>query len=120
MAIYIDIIIAFCFLPKGNISKILVYSNTMTEYSKKESVRSSPVSFQERCLEEMQKLRKDLLAIRRQVEEHFSNENRTDEWIMFGQIIDRLLFILYFIFVTVSSITILVLWIHSSRLDKNP
>ncbi|XP_056614062.1 5-hydroxytryptamine receptor 3A [Triplophysa dalaica] len=105
---------------EGNTPKILVYSNSMTEYSKKDSVCSSPVSFQERCLEEMQKLRKDLLAIRRQVEEHFSNENRTDEWIMFGQIIDRLLFIVYFIFVTVSSITILVLWIHSSRLDKNP
>uniref|UniRef100_A0A671RDP9 Uncharacterized protein n=1 Tax=Sinocyclocheilus anshuiensis TaxID=1608454 RepID=A0A671RDP9_9TELE len=61
---------------------------------------------------------KDLLAIRHQVEEHFNNDNRTDEWIMFGQVIDRVLFIMYTLFIIVSLSTIMVLWLHSYGLDK--
>lgn len=90
----------------------------MTDIPKKEQMNASPVRVGEQCLEEMKKMSKDLLAIRHQVEEHFSNDKSTDEWIMFGQVIDRVLFILYTIFIVVSLSTIMVLWLHSYSLDK--
>ncbi|XP_039545762.1 5-hydroxytryptamine receptor 3A-like [Pimephales promelas] len=57
----------------------------MTDIPHKGQVSASPVSVWEQCLEEMKKMSKDLLAIRHQVEEHFRNDNSTNEWIMFGQ-----------------------------------
>lgn len=90
----------------------------MIDIPKKEQVSASPGRVWEQCLEEMKKMSKDLLAIRHQVEEHFSNDNSTDEWIMFGQVIDRVLFILYTVFIVVSLSTIMVLWLHSYSLDK--
>uniref|UniRef100_A0A8C2HXY5 Neurotransmitter-gated ion-channel transmembrane domain-containing protein n=1 Tax=Cyprinus carpio TaxID=7962 RepID=A0A8C2HXY5_CYPCA len=77
-----------------------------------------PVRVWEHCLDEMKKMSTDLLAIRHQVEEHFSNENRTDDWFMFGQVIDRVLFIMYSLFIVVSLSTIMVLWLYSYSLDK--
>ncbi|XP_051550746.1 5-hydroxytryptamine receptor 3A-like [Myxocyprinus asiaticus] len=100
-------------------SEITVYENSMTKITKKESISAKPLTLREQCLEEMRNMSKDLLAIRHQVEEHFINDNRTDEWILFGQVIDRALFILYFLFITISSITIIVLWAHSFNYDKN-
>lgn len=90
----------------------------MIDIPKKEQVGASPGRVWEQCLEEMKKMSKDLLAIRHQVEEHFSNDNSTDEWMMFGQVIDRVLFILYTVFIVVSLSTIMVLWVHSYSLDK--
>uniref|UniRef100_A0A8C2AE82 5-hydroxytryptamine receptor 3A n=1 Tax=Cyprinus carpio TaxID=7962 RepID=A0A8C2AE82_CYPCA len=81
-------------------------------------VGGSPVRVWGQCLDEMKKMSKDLLAIRHQVEEHFNNDNRTDEWIMFAQVIDRVLFIMYIIFIIVSLSTIMVLWLHLYSLDK--
>uniref|UniRef100_A0A672N101 Neurotransmitter-gated ion-channel ligand-binding domain-containing protein n=1 Tax=Sinocyclocheilus grahami TaxID=75366 RepID=A0A672N101_SINGR len=81
-------------------------------------VSASPPRVWEQCLDEMKKMSKDLLAIRHQVEEHFNNDNRTDEWIMFGQVIDRVLFIMYTLFIIVSLTTIMVLWLHLYSLDK--
>uniref|UniRef100_A0A673GUS1 Neurotransmitter-gated ion-channel ligand-binding domain-containing protein n=1 Tax=Sinocyclocheilus rhinocerous TaxID=307959 RepID=A0A673GUS1_9TELE len=83
-----------------------------------ELVSASPLRVWEQCLDEMKKMSKDLLAIRHQVEEHFNNDNRTDEWIMFGQVIDRVLFIMYTLFIIVSLSTIMVLWLHLYSLDK--
>ncbi|XP_051550748.1 5-hydroxytryptamine receptor 3A-like [Myxocyprinus asiaticus] len=102
---------------KSNCSDITVYDNSMTDILKPKS-ESGPISLQEQCLEEMKMMSKNLLAIRHMVEEHFSNDNRTDEWILFGQVIDRVLFLLYFLFITVSSITIMVLWLHLYSHDK--
>nr|XP_055074733.1 5-hydroxytryptamine receptor 3A [Misgurnus anguillicaudatus] len=101
-------------------SKVIIYTNGMTESSNNELL--SPVNPREKCLEEIKKMSKDLLAIRQQVEEHLRSKDEshiTNEWIMFGQVIDRLLFILYSIFITVSSITILVLWVNSSHKHEN-
>uniref|UniRef100_A0A672QPZ3 Neurotransmitter-gated ion-channel ligand-binding domain-containing protein n=1 Tax=Sinocyclocheilus grahami TaxID=75366 RepID=A0A672QPZ3_SINGR len=69
----------------------------------------------EQCLDEMKKMSTDVLAIRHQVEEHFSHDRRTDDWFMFGQVIDRVLFIMYSIFIVVSLSTIMVLWLYSYR-----
>uniref|UniRef100_A0A8C1DXX6 Uncharacterized protein n=1 Tax=Cyprinus carpio carpio TaxID=630221 RepID=A0A8C1DXX6_CYPCA len=92
--------------------------NAMTDIPNKELVGASPVRVWEHCLDEMKKMSTDLLAIRHQVEEHFSNENRTDDWFMFGQVVDRVLFIMYSLFIVVSLSTIMVLWLYSYSLDK--
>uniref|UniRef100_A0A8C1S4Q2 Neurotransmitter-gated ion-channel transmembrane domain-containing protein n=1 Tax=Cyprinus carpio TaxID=7962 RepID=A0A8C1S4Q2_CYPCA len=107
----------------SNTSESTFYKNTMTDNAmtdipNKELVGASPVRVWEHCLDEMKKMSTDLLAIRHQVEEHFSNENRTDDWFMFGQVIDRVLFIMYSLFIVVSLSTIMVLWLYSYSLDK--
>uniref|UniRef100_A0A671QC44 Neurotransmitter-gated ion-channel transmembrane domain-containing protein n=1 Tax=Sinocyclocheilus anshuiensis TaxID=1608454 RepID=A0A671QC44_9TELE len=40
------------------------------------------------------------------------------DWFMFGQVIDRVLFIMYSLFIVVSLSTIMVLWLYSYSLDK--
>ncbi|XP_042605399.1 5-hydroxytryptamine receptor 3A-like [Cyprinus carpio] len=108
---------------EANTSESTFYKNTMTDNAmtdipNKELVGASPVRVWEHCLDEMKKMSTDLLAIRHQVEEHFSNENRTDDWFMFGQVVDRVLFIMYSLFIVVSLSTIMVLWLYSYSLDK--
>lgn len=114
---------AVLFLTTANTSESIFYKNTMidnamTDIPKTELVGASPVRVWEQCLDEMKKMSLDLLAIRHQVEEHFSNDNRTDDWFMFGQVIDRVLFIMYSLFIVVSLSTIMVLWLYSYSLDK--
>ncbi|XP_042568429.1 5-hydroxytryptamine receptor 3A-like [Cyprinus carpio] len=108
---------------EANRSESTFYKNSMTDNAmidipKEELVGGSPVRVWGQCLDEMKKMSQDLLAIRHQVEEHFNNDNRTDDWIMFGQVIDRVLFIMYIIFIIVSLSTIMVLWLHLYSLDK--
>ncbi|KAI2650160.1 5-hydroxytryptamine receptor 3C [Labeo rohita] len=87
--------------------------NAMTDIPKKELVGASSVRVWDQCFDEMKKMSQDLLAIRHQVEEHLNNDNKTDDWMMFGQVIDRVLFIMYSLFIVVSLSTIMVLWLYS-------
>ncbi|XP_059399231.1 5-hydroxytryptamine receptor 3A-like [Carassius carassius] len=106
----------------ANRSESTFYKNSMTDNAMIDIplVSGSQVRVWEQCLDEMKKMSKDLLAIRHQVEEQFNNDNRTDEWIMFGQVIDRMLFIMYILFIIVSLSTIMILWLHLYSLDKRP
>uniref|UniRef100_A0A3B5QIQ4 Neurotransmitter-gated ion-channel ligand-binding domain-containing protein n=1 Tax=Xiphophorus maculatus TaxID=8083 RepID=A0A3B5QIQ4_XIPMA len=52
-------------------------------------------------------------AIRREVEQQHKGKQSSEEWIQVGLIIDRLLFGLYIVFISVSFITIIILWINS-------
>ncbi|XP_052445255.1 5-hydroxytryptamine receptor 3A-like [Carassius gibelio] len=108
---------------EANTSESTFYKNTMTDNAmtdipKEERVIASPGRGWEHCLDEMKKMSRDLLTIRHQVEEHFINGNRTDDWFMLGQVIDRVLFIMYSLFIVVSLSTIMVLWLYSYSLDK--
>ncbi|KAK1897551.1 5-hydroxytryptamine receptor 3C [Dissostichus eleginoides] len=68
----------------------------------------------EPALEELRKLSRDLLAIRFQVDKHFQGSTSSQEWQMIGIVIDRLLFSLYLVFIIVSFIIIICIWIRSS------
>lgn len=110
-------------LPGENRSESIFYKNPMTDNAmtdipKKELVGASSVRVWDQCFDEMKKMSQDLLAIRHQVEEHLNNDNKTDDWMMFGQVIDRVLFIMYSLFIVVSLSTIMVLWLYSYSLDK--
>ncbi|XP_028301247.1 5-hydroxytryptamine receptor 3A-like isoform X2 [Gouania willdenowi] len=66
-------------------------------------------------LQELRTLTSDLAAIRLQLEKHLNSSKSTEEWVQVGLIIDRLLFILYILFITVSFITIITLWVTSDN-----
>uniref|UniRef100_A0A3B4XGG1 5-hydroxytryptamine receptor 3A-like n=1 Tax=Seriola lalandi dorsalis TaxID=1841481 RepID=A0A3B4XGG1_SERLL len=68
------------------------------------------------ALDELRKLSRDLMAIRLQMDKHFQGSKTSQEWQMIGIVIDRLLFGLYIIFISVSFLTIVSIWIwnHST------
>ncbi|XP_077057989.1 5-hydroxytryptamine receptor 3A-like [Siphateles boraxobius] len=62
-------------------------------------------------LQELRKISHELLSIRQQVDKHFKTDESADEWVHLGEVIDRLLFGIYIIFLSVSFITIFVIWL---------
>lgn len=66
-----------------------------------------------KAVEQLRSLGKDLQAIRLQVEEQLGGTQSSAEWIQVGFIIDRLLFALYILFISVSFITIIIIWANS-------
>ncbi|XP_061594964.1 5-hydroxytryptamine receptor 3A-like [Cololabis saira] len=65
--------------------------------------------------DELRKLSRDLTAIRLQVDKYFQGSKTSEEWQMIGTVVDRLLFGLYIVFIVVSFITIMGIWIWSNR-----
>ncbi|XP_043078306.1 5-hydroxytryptamine receptor 3A-like [Puntigrus tetrazona] len=60
---------------------------------------------------ELQKISHVLLSIRQEVEKHLKTDESTEEWMHLGQVIDRLFFCIYIVFLSVSFMTILVFWV---------
>ncbi|XP_022617878.1 5-hydroxytryptamine receptor 3A-like [Seriola dumerili] len=69
------------------------------------------------ALDELRKLSRDLMSIRLQMDHHFQGTQTSQEWQMIGVVIDRLLFGLYIIFISVSFITIVSIWIWNHSLE---
>ncbi|KAM8873736.1 5-hydroxytryptamine receptor 3A-like [Spinachia spinachia] len=65
-------------------------------------------------LDELRKVSRELMAIRLQVDKHFRGCQSRQEWQMVSQVIDRLLFALYVVFIVFSFITITCIWIRSN------
>ncbi|XP_033477905.1 5-hydroxytryptamine receptor 3A-like [Epinephelus lanceolatus] len=65
------------------------------------------------AVQELRILGRDLQAIRLQVEKQLVRSHSSEEWIQVGFIIDRLLFGLYILFISVSFITIIIIWVKS-------
>ena len=68
---------------------------------------------EDEVLQELRSLGRDLQAIRLKVEQQLGDSKSSEEWIQVGFIIDRLLFGLYILFISVSFITILIIWVNS-------
>lgn len=66
-----------------------------------------------KTLQELRSLGRDLQAIRLQVEQQLCGSQNSEEWMKVGFIIDRLLFGLYILFISVSFFTIIIIWINS-------
>lgn len=69
---------------------------------------------EDEALEELRNLGSDLQAISLQVEQQVSESQSSDEWLQVGLVIDRLLFGLYILFLSVSFITIIGFWVQSN------
>lgn len=61
---------------------------------------------------ELKKLGKDLQAIRLKVDQELKDSQSSEDWMQVGFIIDRLLFGLYILFISVSFITIIIIWVN--------
>ncbi|XP_051550749.1 5-hydroxytryptamine receptor 3C-like [Myxocyprinus asiaticus] len=70
-------------------------------------------------LQELRKISQELLYIRQQVAKHFQTDQSEDEWVHFGQVIDRLLFGIYVLFLSVSFFTIVVFWVYWYNLSAS-
>ncbi|KAM6922083.1 uncharacterized protein FYW49_007721 [Xenentodon cancila] len=68
---------------------------------------------EDKTLEVLKTLGRDLQAIHRQVEQQLKGSSSSAEWIHIGLVIDRLLFILYVFFISISFITIIIIWVNS-------
>ncbi|XP_059923138.1 5-hydroxytryptamine receptor 3C-like [Gadus macrocephalus] len=62
-------------------------------------------------MEELRRLSQDLRSIRLQVANHLDGAQTSEEWAKIGSVIDRLLFIIYFIFIFSSILCVTILWI---------
>lgn len=67
-------------------------------------------SSQDSVLEELRELSRHLAAVRAQVDKHFQGSRWMQEWEMIGRVMDRFLFGLYIILITVTFITIIAIW----------
>lgn len=76
------------------------------------SEQKEPLS-EDQTVQVLKELSSDLQAIHRQVVHQLKGGPSSEEWIQVGFIIDRLLFILYIIFITVSFVTIIIIWVNS-------
>ena len=70
---------------------------------------------EDKAVQELRSLGKDLQALRLQVEQQLGGTSSSEEWIQVGFTIDRLLFGLYILFISVSFITIIIIWVNSYR-----
>ncbi|XP_017268841.1 5-hydroxytryptamine receptor 3C [Kryptolebias marmoratus] len=68
---------------------------------------------EDKSVQVLRDLSGDLQAIHRQVILQLKGGPSSEDWIQVGLIIDRLLFILYIVFITVSFITIIIIWVNS-------
>ncbi|KAK5623735.1 hypothetical protein CRENBAI_007581 [Crenichthys baileyi] len=68
---------------------------------------------EDKALHELRSLSHILQAIRSEVEQQQNGNQSSEEWVQVGFIIDRLLFGLYIIFISVSFLTIIIVWVNS-------
>lgn len=72
-----------------------------------------PEPMEPAAIQELKSLGRDLQAIRLHVEQQMSSSQSSEEWMQVGFIVDRLLFGLYMLFISVSFFTIIIIWVKS-------
>ncbi|XP_019730707.1 5-hydroxytryptamine receptor 3A-like [Hippocampus comes] len=68
---------------------------------------------EDKAVEELRSLGRDLRVIRLKVEQELNVSQSTEDWNQVGFIIDRLLFAIYILFLSVSFICIIGMWVNS-------
>lgn len=64
-------------------------------------------------IQELRSLGRVLQAILLRVEQKLGTTHSSEEWMQVAFVIDRLLFIVYIIFITISFFTIIIFWVDS-------
>ncbi|XP_061096064.1 5-hydroxytryptamine receptor 3A-like [Conger conger] len=95
---------------------VTVILNTAVQVENMET-KSSPDGCAEpqldgQVLGQLKQLGQDVLAIRQQVDKHLTANHTAEDWILIGNIIDRLLFCSYILFIIISFISITTIWIQ--------
>uniref|UniRef100_A0A3Q0S9B1 Neurotransmitter-gated ion-channel transmembrane domain-containing protein n=1 Tax=Amphilophus citrinellus TaxID=61819 RepID=A0A3Q0S9B1_AMPCI len=117
-----------CIPPKERSSQVTVslsQPHRVQAWNKEDfsSSACSPVSptspiLPEPVLNELRQLRRDVTAIRLQMDKYFEDTKAAQEWEMIGRVIDRLLFGLYIVFILVSFVTIISIWVWNNSFAK--
>ncbi|XP_054646083.1 5-hydroxytryptamine receptor 3C-like [Dunckerocampus dactyliophorus] len=68
---------------------------------------------EDKALQELRSLGGDLKVIRLQMEQQLGGSQSAEDWIQVGFIIDRLLFGIYILFISISFLTIVIIWVKS-------
>ncbi|XP_061739260.1 5-hydroxytryptamine receptor 3C-like [Nerophis ophidion] len=63
--------------------------------------------------QELRRLGEDLRVIRLRLEQEVAGGQSSEEWVQVGFIVDRLLFAIYILFISVSFFTIILIWVNS-------
>ncbi|XP_059923131.1 5-hydroxytryptamine receptor 3E-like isoform X2 [Gadus macrocephalus] len=92
-----------------------MYPNAVREEIKAGKTPPMPLELEDTTPGELRELGRDLRAIRLQVEQQLNGDQKSEEWIQVASIIDRFLFGLYTLFISVSSITMIWIWVESDR-----
>uniref|UniRef100_A0A3Q0S2L1 5-hydroxytryptamine (serotonin) receptor 3A n=1 Tax=Amphilophus citrinellus TaxID=61819 RepID=A0A3Q0S2L1_AMPCI len=100
-----------CIPPKERSSQVTV------SLSQPHRAPTSPI-LPEPVLNELRQLRRDVTAIRLQMDKYFEDTKAAQEWEMIGRVIDRLLFGLYIVFILVSFVTIISIWVWNNSFAK--
>lgn len=61
----------------------------------------------------LRSLGRDLKALRLQLTQHLSGCPSSEEWLHVGLIIDRLLFCVYIVFISLSFVAMIIIWVTS-------
>lgn len=69
---------------------------------------------QDSVLEVLRELSRQLAAVRAHLDKHFLGNRWAQEWEMIGRVMDRFLFCLYIVFITVTFVTIVTIWIWNN------
>lgn len=95
-----------------SISGASIQAADFTSISANVNPVKAPLDPEDPVLEELRKLSRDLVTIRIHIDKHFEVTKTSQEWNTIGLIIDRLLFGMYIVFIIVSFITMISIWIH--------
>ncbi|XP_068175437.1 5-hydroxytryptamine receptor 3A-like [Antennarius striatus] len=106
-----------CVRPKKRKNIVTVFLNpAMNSISSRDlqSISGDDVgkSHQDPFVEELKRVNRILMAIRLQLDKHFQGSKITQEWQEIGTVIDRLLFVMYIFFISVSLIIIISVWVQ--------
>ncbi|XP_033821625.1 5-hydroxytryptamine receptor 3A-like [Periophthalmus magnuspinnatus] len=102
--------------PKPKAKEDTVIKNPAVQVvtdSYKSLQQSAPVP-RSKTVEALQGLGRELHQIRQQVEQQRSGCETSEEWFQMGYITDRVIFVTYIIFISVSFITIVIMWAQGS------
>uniref|UniRef100_A0A3Q2NSZ1 Neurotransmitter-gated ion-channel ligand-binding domain-containing protein n=1 Tax=Fundulus heteroclitus TaxID=8078 RepID=A0A3Q2NSZ1_FUNHE len=102
-----------CLPPKPEHQEDLVIKNPDNVPKGNEMAERKKTLKEEETLQVLKNLGRDLQAIHQHVVQQLKRSLGSKEWIQVGLVIDRLLFIFYIIFLSVSFISIIIIWVNS-------
>ncbi|XP_042561285.1 5-hydroxytryptamine receptor 3A-like [Clupea harengus] len=109
-------------LPQKKTDQVIIFQNQDSIFTVKtkpgaqaDEVDTSPAKGPaSETVEELRKVRRQVQDLQQQISKNSESDQKTEDWIHIGYVIDRFLFILYGIFISVSFIAIVIIWIHSN------
>ncbi|XP_032427422.1 5-hydroxytryptamine receptor 3E-like [Xiphophorus hellerii] len=107
--------------PKPEPQEDLVFKNPdtqemadiSTESKENETIERKETLKEAETLQVLKNLSRDLQAIHRHVVQQLKGSPSSEDWIQIGLVIDRLLFIFYIFFMSVSFVSIIIIWVAS-------